>query len=221
VNKKIENKELVNCILNRLTKFYTNEFSEEELASISNIRLIGKLSNGKDTGISIEDVKLFKNLKSLTLTNYSLTMKDLMVIADYTHIRDVSFLGCFFDDIDFDELSRLPETLKFICCSNLPKKFPRVKDVIVDFGEIDFSSIDLLQAISLRIQNSKIKNISDINMHNNILEVNLDGSELIDYNGNLLKDINVGDGCIYSHNELCMHHIDDSTRLTNKFDIEK
>ena len=43
MNKKLENKELTKRILERLHKKDTEDFSEEELESIENIGLTGKL----------------------------------------------------------------------------------------------------------------------------------------------------------------------------------
>ena len=91
MNKKLENKELTKRILERLHKKDTEDFSEEELESIENIGLTGKLVNGKETGIDIEDIFLFKNLKSLTLRNFSLTLEDLEKLSKHISIEEISF----------------------------------------------------------------------------------------------------------------------------------
>lgn len=221
MNGKIENKELVKRILERLNKSDNEEFSAEELASIENIGFTKRLVNGKDTNIDVENIFLFKNLRSLTLKNYPLTMRDLQLIAEHASIEDVSFLDCTFENIDFDELSRLPENLKFIYCSKLPLKFPKVKRVMVAFSEINFDSIDFSEAVSIRIQNSKIRNVHDINEHDNILDVNLDGSELVKGNGEIAKDINVPINCRYTHEEIDRHYVDDYRKNKVEEDFEK
>lgn len=221
MNKKIENKELMKKILEQLNKDDSEELSEEELACIENIVFTKKLVNGKDTNIDIENIFLFKNLKSLTLRNYSLSMRELKLIAEHAGIENVSFLDCTFESIDFDELLRLPESLKFIYCSKLPLKFPKVKKVMVAFCEIDFDSIDFSEATSIKIQNSKIRNVYDIDEHDNILEVNLDGSELIRENGEIVKDICVPLNCRYTHEEIDRHYVDDNRKNKVEEDFEK
>lgn len=209
MNEKIENKELLKRILECLKKSDNFDFSEEELASIENIGFTRKLVNGQDTGIDIESILLFKNLKSLTLRNYELTMRDLQFISEHPSIEDISFLECTFENTDFDELSRLPEKLKFIYCSKLPLKFPKVKGVRVEFCEIDFSSIDFSRASSIAIKNSKIRNVQNLDDYDNILTVNLDGSELIKENGEIAEDITVAKNCEYTHREIDKYYVDD------------
>lgn len=220
MNKKIENKELIKRILERLNKSEIGKFSEEELAKIENIAFTKKLANGTDTGIGIENIFLFENLRCLTLRSYSLTMEDLQYISEQSTIENVSFLECTFDNIDFDELPRVPEVLKFLNCSKLPLKFPRVKKVMIGNCEIDFDSIDFSSASSIIIKNSKIKNAHDISECNNILEVNLDGSELLQKDGDSLEDIRVPDNCKYSHKEDDKYYIDDYNRISEE-DYEK
>lgn len=219
--KKIENKQLLKTILNALNKSDSEDFSEEELLNIENIGFIERLSNGKATNIKVEDVLLFKNLKSLTLRRYTLTMEDLNLISKYTNIEDISFLECSFPNVDFDELPRMPKTLKFMRCSALPTKFPRIRNIVVSFSEIDFDSISFSDAISIRINNSKIRNIHDIDTYDNILEVDFDGSELLKSNGEKVKDINVASGCNYTHEDIDLQYVDNFSEYKVEEDLER
>lgn len=220
MNEKIDNKELIKRILERLHKADNTNFSVDELAEIEDIAFTKKLVNGKDTGISINNIFIFKNLRCLTLRSYSVTMEDLLNISKHPTIEDISFLECAFDDVDFDNLPRIPEMLKFLNCSNLPLKFPRVKKVMVGSCEIDFNSIDFESSTSIIIQNSRIKNVHNINQYDNLLEVNLDGSELIQENGEIVADINVSDKCKYSHREIDRCYIDDYSSIKHE-EMEK
>lgn len=210
MNKKIENEELVKRILNQIHKSDENtEISEEDLASIENIALTRLLENGKDTGINVEDIFLFKNLKSVTLKNYLLTMKDLQVISEHPQLEDVSFFGCQFEDINFDELHRLPENLKFIYCPSMPLKFPKVGKVMVAYSDLDFDSIDLSCVTNIRIKNSIVRNAKDLVQYPNIIEANFDGSKLMQKDGQVIENINVGNSCRYSHNPHDIYQVDD------------
>lgn len=225
MNKKIENKELVKRILNQIHKSDENaEISEEDLASIENIALTRILENGKDTEINVEDIFLFKNLKSVTLKNYLLGMKDLQVISEHPRLEDVSFFGCQFEDVDFDELSRLPENLKFIYCSSMPLKFPKVGKVMIAYSNLDFDSIDLSYVTSMKIKDSIVKNVKDLVEYQNIIEVNFDGSKLIQETGKIVEDIKVGKSCSYSHKPHDIYYVDDSIKdpaQKDEEDIEK
>lgn len=220
MNEKIDNKGLIKRILERLHKADDTNFSVDELVKIEDIAFTKKLVNGKDTGISIDNIFLFKNLRCLTLRNYSLTMEDFLNISNHPAIEDVSFLECAFDDIDFDNLPRIPEMLKFLNCPNLPLKFPRVKKVMIGSCEIDFTSIDFDSSTSIIIQNSKVKNVHNLNQYDNILEVNLDGSELIQEDGETVADISVSEKCKYSHREIDRCYIDDYRSIKHE-ELEK
>lgn len=219
MNKKLENKELTKRILERLHKKDTEDFSEEELESIENIGLTGKLVNGKETGIDIEDIFLFKNLKSLTLRNFSLTLEDLEKLSKHISIEEISFLGCCFEDVNFDVLSRIPSRLKFIYCSKLPLKFSNIKKLMISFCELDFETIDFSSISSIFIQNSKVENVKDLTEYENLLEVNLDGSELTQKDGKSISDIRVRENCMYSHREKSKLYEDDM--IENKEEMER
>ena len=187
--EKIENKELIKKILTCLNKSDSEDFTEEDLASIENISLSPKLANGRETGLTVRDIFFFSNLKSLTLRDFKLSMDDIQLIANRKEIENLSFISCGFDDIDFNKIPSLPENLKFISCKSLPRKFPKVKKVDIDLSSVDFASISLESTLELIIRNSKVKNVHDIERYENIIAVNLDGSELIGKNGEEIKDI--------------------------------
>ena len=199
--KKIENEELIKKILTCLNKNDSEDFTEEDLASIRNISLEYMLTNGKLTGITVGDIIFFENLESLTLKGYSLSMEDLQLISDRKGIENLSFIGCSFDDIDFDKLSNLPENLKFISCNRLPREFPKVKKVNIESSCVDFGAISLNCALELIIRNSKVKNVHNIEEYENIRAVNFGGSKLIREDGQEIQDIKVSENTLYSHEE--------------------
>lgn len=209
MDKIIENKELKKRILASLHKTDSDSFSQEDLDQVENIGFTQRLVNGKHTHIDVINILLFNNLKYLTLRHYILTMRELRFISEHKSIKEVSFLNCTFQDVDFDELSSIPEILKFDHCSCLPSKFPKVNKIIVFQTDIDFHSIDLSKVISIRIENSTIKNIYDIDKYEQLLDVNLDGSELFNEDHQKISDISVPKNCLYSHKEQCLYCCDD------------
>ncbi len=201
MREKIENKELIKKILTCLNKSDSDDFSEEDLASIENISLSPKLVDGRETGLTVRDIFFFSNLKSLTLRDFHLSMDDMQLIVDRKEIENLSFISCEFEDIDFDKIFVLPENLKFISCKSLPRKFPRVKKVDINLSLVDFCSLRLESALELIIRNSKVKNVHDIERYENIKVVNFDGSKLIGENGQEIQDIKVSRNTLYSHEE--------------------
>lgn len=220
MKEKIENKELIKKILTCLNKSDSDDFSEEDLASIENISLSPKLANGRETGLTVRDIFFFSNLKSLTLRDFELSMDDIQLIADRKEIENLSFISCGFDDIDFDKIPSLPGNLKFISCKSLPRKFPRVKKVDIDLSSVDFDSISLESTLELIIRNSKVKNVHDIERYENIIAVNLDGSKLIGENGQEIQDIKVPKNTLYSHEEEKRYETAKST-YQNEEDLER
>lgn len=218
--EKIENKELIKKILTCLNKSDSEDFTEEDLASIENISLSPKLANGRETGLTVRDIFFFSNLKSLTLRDFKLSMDAIQLIANRKEIENLSFISCGFDDIDFDKIPSLPENLKFISCKSLPRKFPKVKKVDIDLSSVDFESISLESALEIIIRNSKVKNVHDIEKYENIIAVNLDGSELIGKNGEEIKDIKVSKNTLYSHEEEKRYETTKST-YQNEEDLER
>ncbi len=199
MKEKIDNKELIKRILTSLNKSENDDFTDDELASIENIALCPKLINGILTGINIEDIAFFPNLKSLTLREYQMTMRDLELITSRKEMENISFINCGFDDISFDNVPRLPDNLRFISCDHLPPKFPNIRRVRVSNSDIDFNSINLSVATELCIQASNIRNAHDIDEYKNIILVNFDGSDLIGIHGNPVHDIKVSPNTLYTH----------------------
>lgn len=201
MRNNIKNEELKKRILRVLNKSDLEDITEEDLLKIENISFNKRLVNGEETYIKISDIHFFPLLKSITLKGYLLTMEDIEIIAKQSNIENVSFIGCEFKDIDFDNISRIPQNLRFSYCKSLPKKFPNVKIVNIDYSDIDFDSINFNHATSLFIKYSNIKNIHNIEEYENILEVNLDGSILFDSAGNEIQNIIVGKKTLYTHKE--------------------
>ena len=63
MREKIENKELIKKILTCLNKSDSDDFSEEDLASIENISLSPKLVDGRETGLTVRDIFFFNKNK--------------------------------------------------------------------------------------------------------------------------------------------------------------
>lgn len=219
MKEKIKNEFLRRKILSCLNKNDSDDFSEEELATIENISLSPRFINGRETGLTVRDIFFFDNLKSLTLRDFQLSMEDMQIISERVNIENLSFISCGFEAIDFDKLSRLPENLRFVFCDKLPKKFPRVKSINVELSSIDFESIDLSRAINIFIINSKVNNACDIDGYDNIRAVDFYGSILYGKDGQELKNIKVSKNTRYSHEEKKLYETGSKDRDEN--DLER
>lgn len=197
-----------------LKKPETSVFTEEELASITNISISKKNAAFSETGLRIQDMFLFKNLKYVTLRDFSITQEDLEQIMRKSSVKGIYFDYCFFGDVDFNRLVRLPERIGFSCNENMPLRYPKVRQVEINgCQELDFDTIDFSIVEQVEIRNARIKNAHGLETYSNIKEVNLDYSLLIGRDGNPMDEIRVAKGCRYSHIPYGEYPVDDTCEI--------
>lgn len=196
------NKELKRIIALKIGKMPYDPISDEDFDMIEEIALNSRLINGKESGISLDAIALFRNLRKLKLSNYRITKEAIGTMASLAGLRELEIFGAEFEEgISFEALEQVLNSLKFYNCLEIGFQYPRVKDVWLNQTDIDFSKIDLQAARKIIIRNGHIRNIHDLTDFPNIETVNLDGSVLTTSNNEKVDDINVNSKTEYTHQE--------------------
>ena len=191
--ENIRSNELKRAVCLKTSKFEFSDVSEEELAAIYELGLRGIKFNGEETEIDVSELLAFPALRNLSLNSFHLESKDLDVIRSLG-LRSLQLGNVGFDEnttISCDEsLSSLiisdSEGLEGITIS-APEFFK-----IVD-SEVDISKIDLSKVRKLYLQNCTIRNFSGLTKYDLLDTVNLDGSTVLNVNGEKVIDIDVRD----------------------------
>ena len=195
----IQNEELKNIILYALDEIDFEDINEDRLEEIEEIYLNAYLLNGKQTGITIEDVLKFPNLRELKLGNFNITENDVETIAKLEKLEELEIFDCKFTDVDFDKIAKKVQRLIFSKCKEMNFKYPNVKEIIIRNSKVDFDNLNFECAKRVEIILSRIKNVVDLTEFKNIEEVNLDGSILYDEKYVTKDDIEVSKNTIYTH----------------------
>ncbi len=196
-----DNKELRRIIALKLGKMPYDELGAEDFEKIYEIALNARLINGRESGISLDAISLFPNLRRLKLSNYRITKEAISKVASLAGLIDLEIFGAEFEEgVTFEGLEHTLKSLRFYNCLQVDFKYPRLEEVWLNQTDIDFSKIDLQTARSLVIRNGNVRNICDLTDFPNLERVDLDGSILTKGNEKV-DDIKVSSKTKYTHKE--------------------
>ena len=197
---ELENKELRKIIAIKLGKMPYEKISSNDLEKITEITLNARLLNGAESGISLDSLTLFPNLKKLKLSNYKINQTAIELASSLQFLEDLEIFGAEFDkNITFAPLEQQLLKLKFYNCLPITFAYPKINEIWLSNTDIDFSVIDLSRAKKITILNSIIKNIHDLTDFSNIENINFDGSTFMDANNEPVSEISVNEETQYAH----------------------
>lgn len=197
---ELENKELRKIIAIKLGKMPYEEISSNDLEKITEITLNARLLNGAESGISLDSLTLFPNLKKLKLSNYKINQTAIELASSLQFLEDLEIFGAEFDkDITFAPLEQQLLKLKFYNCLPITFAYPKINEIWLSNTDMDFSVIDLSRTKKITILNSTIKNIHDLTDFSNIENINFDGSTFMDANNEPVSEISVNEKTQYTH----------------------
>lgn len=205
----INNVNLQNLITLKCNKFDFDEITDEEIESISELTIHGKLINGQNAGINLaESIELFEGLEILSLSDFAITQEVIKKLKLLEKLRKLEIVNCDFYDVDFSDILK-SINVKFVGCKELPFKIQGQK-IIVEGCNIDMNNISLKGAEELSLISCFIKNAKDLESAEELQIVNLNGSILTGNNNEKIANIKVPENCSYSH-------IDDVTQVYDRF----
>lgn len=195
----ITSKELRQCICLRTGKFYFEDVTEEEIMQIQEMDFRGIKFNGEPTDIELEYLRLFPKLASLAISDFTISEEELKVIAELKNLKRIQFNNCEFSE---ELISKLPQEFEeFILmgCENMQNlTFPKAKVITVKGGDVYFNKIDFDNTRALYLQNTVIKNATDIEKYEKLEVVNLDGSRIYTIDGKEVSEIKVSNRTEFS-----------------------
>lgn len=199
--EEITSKELKQCICLKTGKLNFSEVTDEDIENITEIDLRGIKFNGEETDVILAELDAFPNLNGLLISHFDLKVEDIDAISRQDKLRVVQFSSCDFENIETINLPNL-DVLVFVGCTDMGKlKMPKSRVLRVIGSELNFDGVDVNNIEKLLIQNSLVNNFTSLDLKDNLIEVNLDGSTLYDKDGNLVKDVKVKPEISFSYED--------------------
>lgn len=199
--ENIKSNELKRAVCLKANKFEFSDVSDEDLSAIYELGIRGIKFNGEENDVSVSELLAFTELKDLALNSFYLETSDLDIINSLD-LRTLQ-LG----NVGFEADARIAssETLTSLVISDaegLESLFVSAPEFfkVVD-SEIDISKIDLSKVKKLYLQNCTIKNLTGLTELELLDTVNLDGSIVLDTNGQKVTKIDVRDNVQMSFEE--------------------
>ena len=143
--------------------------------------------NGKESDINLSELYLFKNLRTLTLINFSINKDFIKIINELKFLWAIQFSGC--DIEDAVPINQSVSQLIFDYCKNFKCELINNNKIIKIIGsEIDLRQLNKIDNTKeLYLQDCKIKNTEEILKYNRLELLNLDGSNV--ENDNILDKL--------------------------------
>ena len=216
---KFKNTELVN-LLKVMLDSDIDVFSEENLLQIEELNLNARNFVGEYNFIDLNELKYFKNLKTLKLSNMDISEEDIEILKTFKLLKDISFMTCNFDKCE--KLADLKlEKLALNDCSiddeSFIYKMKELKELVVIKGFLNFAKMkEFNYLLKLDIASSTVINVGEINLPK-LKEFIINFSNIEDLNFvlklNTIKKISIS-GDQIQNNENILH-----TLFTNGVDI--
>ena len=198
--ERINNVNLRRLIALKCGKIDFEDVSDEEIEKISEITILGKKLNGEPTGITLDCLKLMNNIADLKLSDFILTPEDMDVLKQLEKLRSLQLSSCNLEEITEMSLPHGVSDFRITNCGKIKfKKYPEVSSIDISGSEIDMNSIDLDKVLDITILDSRIKNAKELTKFPAIRSVTIDGSILINKEGTIVDDIEVGENTVYTH----------------------
>lgn len=175
----IKSRDLLNKLKEILDK---DEILEEDLNNIEDLSLNRFKLSGIKNDINLSELKLFKNLKTLTLIKFAIDNKVIEIINEYGSLWAVQFTKCRFEEAI--PINKEIDYLVLDYCEKIDPKLINNNETIKIIG----AQIDLLQVNNLNntellyLQDCQIKNTERLLMYNNLKLLNLEGSSIENIN---------------------------------------
>ena len=189
--EEITSKELKQCICLKTGKLNFSEVTDEDIENITEIDLRGIKFNGEETDVILAELDVFPNLNGLLISHFDLKVEDIDAISRQDKLRVVQFSSCDFENIETINLPNL-DVLVFVGCTDMGKlKMPKSRVLRVIGSELNFDGVDVNNIEKLLIQNSLVNNFTSLDSNDNLVEVNFDGTTILDKDGKEVKDVKV------------------------------
>ena len=207
----IKNKMIADYVMFKLDKL-ENDFTSEELDKIEEL-VINYDSKVDDNSIDIDELKLFKNLKSLTIRHGYILNSYYSVFTKLENLEELVLEDCEFENADLISSLKLKKLSLINCRINNytfvnviePLERLSITNAIIDMSminklknlkylEISYSKADITKKVNidsleeLYIDNTNIKNLDFANNLNNLKVLSIDADQYTK-NQNVIKKL--------------------------------
>lgn len=176
----IKNENVANYVMFKLDKIH-NEFTQQELESLTELVFNPINIAGESTPANLDDLKYFSGLKTLEISNVYIEEKHLTYLTKMQNLKELFFKNCKIECVENIQNLKLDHLSFFNCNINedFVYKMQGLKSLAIVNQKIDLKKLNNLQNLQyLQISYSKIT-------ENQIILPNLE--ELYIDNTNLLN----------------------------------
>lgn len=214
----IQNKNIARYVRFMLKKV-ENEFTEEELKKISEI--IIDYNEESVNKINLEELLLFKNLKSLKIRNGFIDNEYFEIFLNFNKLETIYFEKCVFENDIFIGLLNIVE-LSLINCDINNYSFiyilNHLKKLSIINGIVDINIINKLGNLnSLELSFSEILNSNKELILNNLNELYIDNTNIVNLSFinklNNLKELRIDDNQYLKNKTLIMQLLENNVKV--------
>ena len=199
--EKIKSQELRQQIMLRLNEIDYDDVTDEGLDRIKYMIFNFRAINGERVDIALEEILMFSGLENIKIGNTEVTQELIDVLNLLPELKSIEFVKCRIRAVEFKELMYKLKKLKLTCCEEVNFKYPKIKELLVFKSNINFKDVDIDRLEVIQILGSIVKNARILEDAKLLKRVSLDGTQLFDENGNIIKDLILDKEIEYSHKE--------------------
>ena len=199
--EKIKSQELRQQIMLRLNEIDYDDVTDEGLDRIKYMNFNFRAINGERVDIALEEILIFSGLENIKIGNTEVTQELIDVLNLLPELKSIEFVKCRIRAVEFKELMYKLKKLKLTCCEEVDFKYPKIKELLVFKSNINFKDVDIDRLEVIQILGSIVKNARILEDAKLLKRVSLDGTQLFDENGNIIKDLILDKEIEYSHKE--------------------
>lgn len=199
--EKIKNEELKRQIALRVGKLSFDDVTEEDLDCITELTLSMKSMSGEKNEIDLSTLELFSALRKVRVIGFGIDQNEIDIVSKLECLEVLEFSKCKFGEVSFKGIEERLKRIDFSDCGELAFEYPKVINLLINQCNVDFSRISLVGVQNIYLLESVVKNLPDLREYPELRNVNLDGTTVLDENGESVKEIVVSDTTKLSHKE--------------------
>lgn len=177
---RLKDKELEKVVCFKIGKHRNEEIEEKDLENVSEVNISNRKFSGQEKNVSLEELRLFPNLKSLSLQYFKIDDSVIEILNSLKKLETLQLSSCCFKSSTKIENEEL-KTLKLNCCDIKNYSFLYAPETLTVIGSNNFrlSKISGKENIErMYLQDSNVKDFETIAQCVKLKSLNLDGSKV-------------------------------------------
>lgn len=177
---RLKDKDLEKAVCFKIGKYGNEELEEKDLENVSEVNISNRKFSGEEKNVSLGELRLFPNLKSLSLQYFKIDDSIIEVLNSLKKIKTLQLSSCCFKSSIKIENEAL-KTLQLNCCDIKDYSSLYAPETLTVIGSNNFrlSKISGKENIErMYLQDSNVKDFGTIAQCVKLKSLNLDGSKV-------------------------------------------